>query len=37
MKLDAVLDLEVPEEEVVKRIAGRELIRMGYEKSLDWA
>ncbi|QOV36242.1 adenylate kinase [Streptomyces ferrugineus] len=27
MKLDAVLDLEVPEEEVVKRIAGRRICR----------
>ena len=27
MKLDAVLDLEVPEEEVVKRIAGRRVCR----------
>ncbi|MFD7442669.1 adenylate kinase [Streptomyces sp. NPDC059909] len=27
MKLDAVLDLEVPEDEVVKRIAGRRLCR----------
>jgi adenylate kinase len=27
MKIDAVLDLEVPEEEVVKRIAGRRICR----------
>ena len=27
MKLDAVLDLEVPEDEVVKRIAGRRICR----------
>jgi adenylate kinase len=27
MQLDAVLDLEVPEEEVVKRIAGRRVCR----------
>jgi adenylate kinase len=27
LKLDAVLDLEVPEEEIVKRIAGRRLCR----------
>lgn len=27
LKLDAVLDLEVPEEEVVKRIAGRRICR----------
>ena len=27
MKLDAVLDLEAPEDEVVKRIAGRRVCR----------
>ncbi len=27
MKIDAVLDLEVPEDEVVKRIAGRRICR----------
>jgi adenylate kinase len=27
MKLDAVLDLEVPEDEIVKRIAGRRVCR----------
>ena len=29
--------LEPQEKRAFKRIAGRELIRMGYEKSLDWA
>ena len=30
-------ELEPLEKRAFKRIAGRELIRMGYEKSLDWA